>query len=57
MWRESLLDRHQGKQLSEAEIEKSSLGGIFGPRDPAMPEFLKLNVTCLRRLPSLLESI
>lgn len=40
MWRESLLDRHQGKQLSEAGREKSSLGGIFGPRDPAMPEFL-----------------
>lgn len=37
---ESLLDRHQGKQLSEAGKEKSSLGGIFEPLDPAMPEFL-----------------
>lgn len=38
--RESLLDRHQGKQFSEAGREKSSLGGIFEPLDPAMPEFL-----------------
>ena len=30
----------QGKQFSEAGREKSSLGGIFEPLDPAMPEFL-----------------